>query len=473
MKQEIEKFKNIISPYKDIWKSIELRVVAAEDNQKWLNLGTVITLRTQKLEECSPHPGLPNPPSLKTLHVFYNIPQLDTMLNTLQEGVLQIEGTEVHYKQIEGRDLKSPHHLSYHSLDRGDRYYPTVAEYKTFFLSGRGSGIGQERLEKFNDLLRTGVYPYDGLRDLFEHFLQMAKEFDPPTTDFINILAPLPVRLHERTRISEGKLEILIDADRAINLSEISVGLILFGRDTPVDRSKVDFTVDDWISSNGLYKSSKEVDVSNCPLIKVFLSYRGLLVDQEELYNPAAVPENPRILVHNFFDQDLKTFSSYLRGEGKNPSEDFELCIGWLLSFCGFSPLHYGLAKRISEEIDIIAFSPATNEVIAAECTLRDIDVNSKLAKLSRRVKELQAVLTNWNVLPVIFTALESDKISSANLETAKKEHIVVTSRQETIYLLEMAEQNKGAPEIFRYLHSLLQEHPLLSVFKQKRRSFK
>lgn len=116
----------------------------------------------------------------------------------------------------------------------------------------------------------------------------------------------------------------------------------------------------------------------------------------------------------------------------------------------------YGRVKPIQEEIDLLAFAPHSNHVIAAECTAADLDVNEKLSKFSRRVKELSERLGDFIILPLMFTALERGKVSESDLEKAKNEGIGVAAAEEIEELFRIAAEQRTLNEALRYLYGLI-----------------
>jgi hypothetical protein len=125
--------------------------------------------------------------------------------------------------------------------------------------------------------------------------------------------------------------------------------------------------------------------------------------------------------------------------------------------------------KAINEEIDLIAFVPPSNYVLAVECTIKDLDVNEKLSKFSRRVKELQERLAEFSIVPLIFTTLERRKISESDLKKANTERIGLVASEEIQHLIEMTRQQRQPNEVLVYFQNLLPEDSESSFFKRKR----
>lgn len=266
--------------------------------------------------------------------------------------------------------------------------------------------------------------------------------------------------------MSNGKIIINAESIGYEKSDEVSIGIIEHS-DAPPYRTSLVLQKSDWKEEKGRLIASKEIN-SYSPTttsVDIFLSFRGEHLDMLTVRNPSALLENPIIKVYEHFDKDLTILNKYIESLD---SDCFVKGIGLLLHFCGFNVGIYELIKGkkgisgIQEEIDVVAFAP-DNYVIAAECTTSDIDVKGKISKFSRRTKELRNLLADYTVadyivIPLIFTALEREKISKSDLKKAGEEGIGVVAIENIRELLEMAGQQKGLKEILTYLDSFVAE---------------
>ena len=315
------------------------------------------------------------------------------------------------------------------------------------------------------------MFPYDGLDDLFVSFLGFSKPSWGRVTESasVEIIAPIRVRLGDNCKLYQSKLDIYVETSGYEKLDEISIGLIELSGNTPMRRSSNALAKTDWKRVEDRRIGHKEVRVDNVSSVVIFLRFRGNTLAMRRVNDPFALVKNPRIQAYNFFDEDLNKLKNYLRGKGKDPSEDFEIGVGLLLHFFGFNVAPYGRVKAINEEIDLIAFVPPSNYIIAVECTTKDLDANQKLSKFSRRVKELQERLAEFSIIPLIFTALERGKISESDLKKAVAERIGVVAAKEIQGLIEMTMEQRQPNEILVYFQNLLPEDSERSFFKRKR----
>lgn len=474
---ELEKFKAAIEPYRDGWKSIDIRVVCCLAYKKWVSLGTRIILSEEPPNYAINKSMLPEFPGFSACHETQDIMQLDSLLDQLGRGILSIAGREVHFGTIENNDIKAnPSFCIFqdwtsrypvnHNIDYPHKALWQWTESFHNLLNNHPDAIGQETLDL---KLRTLNVPYEGLDDLLVSFLGLPRQSrgEPPISPFIAAIAPVKLRLGKNCKMSNGKLDIYLEAMGYKELNEVSLGLIEFSGNIPLRRNSINIDRTDWKNAASLSIAHKEISVQEkVSSVMIILRFRGSALQMLKINDPSALLENPKISAYSHFDKDLTALKKYLGGSGKGAdlAGDFEIGVGLLLHFCGFNTALYGRVKAISEEIDVISFVPSSDSVIAAECTTKDLDVNDKLSKFSRRVKELRGRLFESTIIPLIFTALERSKISEADIEKAHNEGIGVVSAEEINILLEMA-ATRQPDEILIYLQSLLPEDKQKSIF--------
>jgi hypothetical protein len=416
--------------------------------------------------------------SFSVFHEIRDIKELDSLLFQIENGILMLTGKEIHLgKIINDNVVVQPSRTWFYTNRKSGRWPSVDFEFPTIVL-GRGGesihnllhnhaeAIGQEELDW---QLRSLGFPYDGLDDLFVSFLGFSKPSWGRVTESasVEIIAPIRIRLGDNCKLYQSKLDTYVETSGYEKLDEISIGLIELSGNTPMRRSSNALAKTDWKRVEDRQIGHKEVRVDNASSVVIFLRFRGNTLAMRRVNDPFALVKNPRIQAYNFFDEDLNKLKNYLRGKGKDPSEDFEIGVGLLLHFFGFNVAPYGRVKAINEEIDLIAFVPPSNYIIAVECTTKDLDVNQKLSKFSRRVKELQERLAEFSIIPLIFTTLERGKISASDLSKANEDGIGVVSAEEIQELIEMTSQQRQPNEILVYFQNLLPKDLEKSIFKR------
>jgi len=476
---DLSKFKTAIQPYYNGWKSIDMRAVCIFAYEKWIIIGMRLFLSEKPAKNSFQEELLPAFPGFSAFHEVRDIKELDGLLSQIEKGILTITDKEIYLGRIINNEVQviaGPSNLWCYFHRRSPRWRSIDYEFPTIVIGKRGESIfdllhnnaeaiGQDHLDW---QLRSLESPYEGLDDLLISFLEIPKPSWGSVREsaFIEVLAPIRVRLGDGCKLSQNRLDIYVEAVGYEKLNEISIGLIERSGNATLRRISITLTETDWRKKEDHPTLHKIVNVEGATLVVIFLRFRGNSIDMLTVNDPFALLKNPRILAFSHFDEDLSVLKRYLWGKGKVSSDDFEIGVSLLLHFCGLNIGHYGGVNGIKEEIDIIAFVPFSNHIVAGECTLKDIDVNVKLSKLSRRGKELKERLIEFLITPLIFTALEGAKISKSDLKKAKEERIGVVAIEEIQELLEMAGQNRPLNEILNYLQNLVPED-LESFFKR------
>ena len=473
---EIEKFRNAVGPFLDIWKSIDVRVICIRLDNEWINLGTTIILRSESCQEIKRFEGLTKTEDFMALEAILGINEIDRVLENLSNGMLIINNTEIYHGRKQETGIRPGIHLHFDTQYRAQRLsFPNI-DFTAYLLLGTGETICilmQDR--KFEDLdwrLRTLDTPYDGLDDLAKSFL-----FHPlgrnRSVSFVWVLAPLNIRFSQGCKISKGKLEICVEAFGWSQIEKTKISTIQYLLNGNVSRSYRYFDDSEWTMREKSRILEYELAMEKCRKARVFLSVKNIAIDAMTFTNPAVSLQNERSLIHGHFDPELVALKKYLNARGKDPARDFEIGVSWLLHLCGFNIISYGLSPELQSEIDIVAFSPANNYLICIECTSERPDVKDKLSKLSLKFKKLENQLTTYDykILPLIFTPLEGDKIPISEKEKAEKEGIIIVSQAEIQELIEISTGPEPLAKAINYLVTLIPRPVSPSRYSKKLRN--
>lgn len=465
--KDIEKFREAINPYLDRWRSIDVRTVCFLTYQKWVSMGTRIVLSQSAVDAPNDQAMLPTMPHLCALHEVRAIAELDELLSQIQVGTLRVADKEIHFGAIEGSEVKiAAPNFQLRQARRGTNHFQI--EYPYVSLTHGGQGLhnllhNHEQAPTQDDIdwkLRSLKAPYNGLEDLLINFLGLPRpDYGGIQSALTEIVAPFGIRLGIESMLSNGKLTVQIEGVSGQNVEDISLGVIALSGRSPVNRTAHALAKDDWEGNPGVVK--KEVLIGSASSAVIFLTYKNNVLDMQTVSDPGVLLNNPRILAYSHFDQGLSVLNGYLGGKGGDQSTDFEVGIGLLFHFCGFNVGPYGgvkalQSKSIQEEIDHVVFAPSGSHIIAIECTKKDLDINGKLSKFSRRVKTLSALLPAFTITPLICTPLGKATIAKSDIEKASKEHMGVVAAEEIQTVLEMAGQNKEPKEILEFLNDLI-----------------
>ena len=467
--KDIDKFRESISRYRDRWYSIDIRTVCFLAYEKWINIGTRIMLSEKAAAEPVGQTMLPLLPNLCALNVTRDMADLDGLLDHIQAGMVAISGKTIYFGAIETNDVRiAPLSFHFQQARRGTNYFN--AEYPYLSLVHSGPSLhnlldNHEQASAQDEIdwkLRSLKAPYNGLDDLLVNFLGIPHPayggIQSALTEFV---APLGIRLGSKSTLSNGKLTVHVESIGGPNSDGVSLGVIALSGRSPMSRVAHDLAKDDWERKPGA--AHKEISIENASSAVIFLSCNGNALDMQTVNDPAVLLKNPRILAYNHFDQNLSVLKEYLVGKGGDQSKDFEIGVGLLFHFCGFNVGPYGRvkalqSKSIQEEIDHVIFAPSGSHIVAIECTRKDLDIDGKLSKFSRRVKELRDFLPTFTVIPLVCTPLSKVMIAKSDSQKTNEEQIGVVAAEGIQTILEMAEQNKEPDEILDFLIGLIKK---------------
>ncbi len=461
------KFKSAIEPFRDVWKSIDIRAVCLHARDRWFNLGTRLILSIIPPETFIRDEELPRLSSLTAFRELRSTDALDDLLGQFEQGVMHLVDKDICFGGLTtaGTDAVLPR-LWFQINRRSDPWIREPLDFSNITLSGSGDRV-DDLLRDHSEVgdrvaldwkLRSLAVPYDGLDDLLVNFAGFPKPVWGSVIEATSVqfVAPIPIRFGEQCRLADGRLAVRVEAEAFCHdwLDGVSIGVIEWHRNSPARRGSHELTRGEWTTVSGSLVGFKEVSADDASSASIFLRFRHSAIDALTLWDPSARVENPRVSAYSHFDRDFEELRRYLDGKGQDRSGDFEIGIALLLHFCGLSVGPYGRVKALQEEIDLVAFSPSTDHVIAAECTVTELD--KKLSKFARRVKEFRDRLPDFSVLPIMFTALDRGRVPASDLAKARNERIGVASAEEIKELLGIAAEQSSPNASLRYLHGLI-----------------
>ena len=456
MTEEVEKFLNLIRPYEGAYKSLDIRVIAYKVRDQWVNLATQITLKVSPPQKLKITDNLPKSTDLLVLQTIKPYCELRVVLEGLSQGRLDLEDKLISYNRPDS-DRPAPFlRLACRTYARGQWTQYQGRDFKYTILTGDGESIGSivADTDEFDCRLRSLEHPYDGSEDLARNFLSLNRSLNRHETTYIGVVAPSYLRFGEKCSTKNRKLFLEIESYYNVKRGALKLGII----EHVTERLQKRYSLKPGKFYTKPYKQKFSIvrKIGACLSVDVFLILNKDVVDRVKLYNLAHLLANPAIKMYHHFDPELKILSQNLQGKGNDPGKDFEKAIGLLLGLCGFLWYPYGMIPKIVDAVDGIALIPGTRKGLIYECTVDLPDGNNKLSKLSKRAKELSSLLKNYNLRPVIFTALTSTSIPATELRKAGVETISLATEENIEKLLNMFLEGREPSTIFNYVSRLI-----------------
>jgi len=431
-----EDFKSFFQIFKDNWQSIDLRVVAISKDVGWL-FHTIQIIFDHDLKDRSVNEDIPNIDDLLVIHERWNIDEIEKLLEYVEKSELFVGDKKIHIKGYDGNVWKPLSSLNFRFYEKNEGYSRYNSNFPLAVLEGyHGGGLGFNEKKGINHKLRSEKIPWDGLVDLRANFVGIGPDWASRDDCFLSLVAPIYVQL-KSAELDNSILTFEIEKADTINFEDISISLISHQENGIISRLKYH-----------IKEMNTIIELDHAPLmIKLMVNYRNYIVDSKELFGHTL---NRRINVYQQIFGDIQEFTEGFSIKGRQ----FEARISILFHLLGLSPAYYGFGAH--DIPDILVFSKDDEFVLVIECTTREPDLNNKLTKLSTRAREIEGILHDIPVLPVLVTAFERSMINVSDVEKATKEQIALVTDDDISTLITMCLEQKSPKQIFNYLSSII-----------------
>jgi len=440
-----------LKPYLPDWRSIELKVVAEVTKDGQLIFNAIRAIMSEATVGQSTRGDLPQVPGLFVCHERWEVSRLDELLESLSRGELKLRGGSkiVKIAQFNGQNwtpLNFPPQIDFRTRRQCISLYGVdSASFTLETLNSLSGAVPVEHWNTIDPLLVASDPPWRGLAELRGKFVGLEENVAiQRDAGRIQVIAPLNVRLG-RSELEGDEIHARVEKTRLTSNEELRISVIATKSDQTVLRkryslrSAVESPLQDALEIN--------LSLANKPSrVALFLSYRGIGVDEEELFGNS--PENPRMVIFSYVG--VEKLDSLLKGQG----DSFEKGVAILFHVLGLNVAHYGSLP--GEIPDIIAISKGGKWVLIVECTGGELDKGDKLSKLVTRSKEIAVLLPDYQVHPVIATSLSRKMIARSDVEKAGRDNIVVVTHDDLLDLLQEAFEGISEDEILRRLLRLV-----------------
>lgn len=429
-----EDFRKFLHEFSDNWRSIDIRAIAKKIEIGWVFHSLKITFDPD-LENKSLQEDLPNIDNLLVIHERWDIDKIDQLLNYIEKGELIIGKETIHIKRFNGKNWELFSSLNHRLFDNKESYRRFKIKYPTTVLEGydnpRTNYLEKEIIDQ---KLRSDKIPWDGIADLQSNFMGLGQEWVSRDTSLLYIIAPIYVEL-KKIELKGSKLKIEMKKPDTILCEDISLSIISYQENNIISRNKYSI-------------KNKIIDLKHKPLmIKALVNYRNRIIESKELFGQTL---NKRV---NVYQEIVGDFEDFLEDFNKK-SRRFEAKISILFHLLGLSPAYYGYTTQNIP--DILVFSKENEFVLVVECTTREPDLNNKLTKLSTRTKEIENIIDDISVLPILVTSFNRSLINVSDIEKALKEKIALVTSNEISILISMCLEQKSPEQVYDYINSLI-----------------
>lgn len=367
-------FLKAITSVTGLWTAIDGRTIVVRTAEGWHNFGTRIYLDPRPPDEVTRLPLLPPTDALQALQWIRPIAELQTIIENIVAGTLDLDGTSVLFRQLRRKPEEEALPYSYH-YRFSDIAGPYVREYvhgTAHALIGWGSTthdvIAQAPSDRddLDALLRTADTPYDGIGDLEVFFLGMPTPTQSNVAVSLELFAPYHVRLDpEGSRLESGKLSVRVHGESESHVRSSSVGVFGVGMSNLPVQCTLD-PPDAQKAEDDAWEYTVTADLGDVSWAKLFLKIDRWAVDRILVRDFSVSADNPRMTAYQTMDNGLAIFDDWLFPDTPtSKAVEFEHAVARLFTFLGFQVDSFAGQRRHGEGVDALVHDPFSRTLLA------------------------------------------------------------------------------------------------------------
>jgi hypothetical protein len=469
MGPEAADFLAAVAKSPELWRSIDVRVLAVRHENDWHNVATRCYLDPRDPRDVVRLPDLPVTEHAGSWQEVLPSSALLGVIEGVEGGKLAVGGEIVKYLAPMAHPSAQLYSFNRYSLiDLSERLYAPYRYWSAHSVGATGNSTW-DLLQKVpggrhtvDNELRAHKAPFDGLSGV----AQFAIGSPDPQTDqrlcLFEVFAPLEgLLVTERCSLRGGIIHFTLRAgsEAARRKLELGVFAVVAGDAVPY-RTSLDLAGQDWTRDGPHYSLTSSIKVSRAQFATLILRMSGVAVHRLTLIDPLAGSGSVPLAAYRFFDADLHALTESLAQEGALDSSGFERAVARLFMLVGFHVDLLSGDKRLENAPDVMIFAPSTHICIAVECTTGSLDSKGKLGKLVARANALSGAVPGTEVWAVIVTALSRNQLSSGDLERAAADDLVVLAQEDLTELLLMASNGAAVSDVLGFLRSKIPGKP-------------
>lgn len=450
MGESLLQCKELFRKRRKFYESIDVTTAAINHEDTWYNIRTRILLSSEKASDVTERKI-----DVGNFVILYKSIVADEFLKLLDDidnDTLEVDGLKIKFFNGQTHHLKFEDRYSGHSERARERW---GIDWPLDIFRWEASHKLENELDKIfkNINLRLNCCDpayEDVYKAVREHLIlseYMFREYQSRGSHCY-ILIPDYVAV-KNCKLIGNNFEVEVKFHDSIDINDLRLNLIARGKKT--DRFQVDFKgipIETCPPFNRIRKSLTLEDVAE---VKSYLFVKGGEMEgpsDQRLTRNLKSTLNLRLTAHEAFDEVSERLLTWLRGEGKNPSTDFEYSVTALLHMCGFQTEWIGCRGLAQDAPDTFAFCSKPQALIIGECTTKIPDLN-KLRKLKERAELLRKEL-KIKIYPVLFTCLE--KLTDDVENEARQNYITIIRSNKLKELFEAALKGRPTEEALNIL---------------------
>lgn len=463
---DVRRFLDALRETPDVWRSIDIRVIALHIDGEWHNLVTRCRIDSRLVDEIPRLAQLPSNDLLSCRQDVRDAGSLESLLVELRSGSFLVGGLRVNVKEFNDETSLSgpPYQNGYARLGSRESAASMLQKPQQFrahiltITTSRGGRLltslvrgGEGAIAQF---LRSLDHPWDGVEGLARVALATptdASRLYQPTLEFV---APLGVAFDtENTRLESGRLTLSVLAESLAAGRNCSVGYVAEFSDGAYLNGSVPLGSRRW-KGRTVRSVSAQVKIGAATRVTLLLRLGSHIVDTIPI-SPVGGPwANTQAMCYLVLDPHIRVLRHVLARQetealkAKDGAREFEWAVARLLSLAGLHTDALDTLPGLQDAVDVLASMPDGAVVLAVECTLGALNTGKgKPSKLVNRVDELRRRLeaSGVEVFPIMATCRQRSSLSKGDVAYVAEDGVAVLAHDDLQQIAEGIENGWGA----------------------------
>ena len=430
----------VFNKRRKLYKSIDFRIAAIKQEDSWYNVRTRILLSCNKptnLIQRKIDVGI-------FMILFENISadNFPTLLEIIDRDEMKVDGTEIRFFADQKHDLSLENWYrknSERAIERWGIDWPL--DVFKWEVSHKFQNDMSRLLEIASERLNCYDPPYEDTYKVVREFLglheYLFQEHDGGRNSSCYILLPNYLAI-KNCRLQGKQLDFEIKFHPSIDTSDLRLNVIAGGK--TIKRRQETFNMNQIRKLGGFKLAKSSINLEDTADVQLYTFLKGRESEgpsDKRYVRNLKTTINSRFMANDVFEVSAEKLTSWLHGEGRQSSDDFEHAVSILFHVCDFSAEWLDRGNLAKDAPDILIFSSEPQALIVGECKV-DVFGWKEIRKLKDRAIRLFQEI-KMDTYPTMFTCIKQNDIDSETKEKARNENVTILTFEEINELLKMA----------------------------------
>lgn len=464
-KQDADGFLSAVADTPELWRSVNVRVVAIWARDAWQNVVASAHLDHREPEKIPLVPDLPRLDRLVALQEVFPVERLPTLIQRLRvRGTMNVSGTEVRFRSggyenpfsrpYSSYYLRRGLSLSGYTRQRFDHGHTLIAYGESGSAIFREFPGGKDGIDV--TLRRAG---WQSLNELVLRGMGEVTAAPSETSSLlISFYAPIEVSLlSDQCCFRNGELTYVVSAGskEAAGRAMITVT----GENSAGKRivRNIELATKRWTKRSGILRHSGRLRVAKTETVHLTLHAVGYELGRLTLVDEGTQYVSPPLLMlaHDALFAGERDFREVLLAPKSSEGRPFERAVAKLFAYCGFPTDQPGKVPQEQNGPDVLVAVPSRNLLLVMETTVKHLmNDDGKMNRLTKRTADVRFAVKHLNVdvTPIMVVPWPRETLVPVELHEAGQNGVRVLCNEDLAELLSMALARKPLSAIANYI---------------------